>query len=64
MRTIYERKIHTMNKKILALLAAAALWCAVNLGELLYAARDVDRDGLTRGFFALLTSEIMSSLVI
>ncbi len=46
-----------------ALLAAGALWCLTNLGALLYATRDVDNVGLTRGFFALLAAAAGLGLV-
>lgn len=49
--------------KAVALLAAAALWCAANLDQLLYAARDVDYDGLARALCALLLLAAVLGLV-
>lgn len=46
-----------------ALAAAAALWCLANMGALLYATRDVDSAGLTRGFLVLLAGAAALGLV-
>lgn len=49
--------------KALALLLALLFWVQANLGALLYATRDVDNVGLTRGAVALATAAILLGVV-